>query len=108
MFREMRRNKQLLSNEETINILNSCTSGVLAVLGDDGYPYTVPLSYAYNDNKIYFHCAKSGHKLDAIKNVTKLLFVLLVKMMFSQKNSQHYSKVLSLLEKSSYLQPTKK
>jgi len=44
MFREMRRKKQLLSEAETIGILESCTSGVLAVSGDDGYPYTRPLA----------------------------------------------------------------
>ena len=54
MFRKMRRNKQLLSAEETIDILTKGTSGVLAVQGDDDYPYAVPLSYIYYDNKIYF------------------------------------------------------
>ena len=59
MFREMRRKKQLLSKEkETIEILKSCTSGVLGVVGDDGYPYTVPVSYALKDDKIFIHSAK--------------------------------------------------
>ena len=57
MFREMRRNRQALSYEECETILNRATSGVLAVSGDDGYPYAVPLSYVYADSKIYFHCA---------------------------------------------------
>jgi hypothetical protein len=60
MFREMRRKKQLLSKEETIEILKSCTSGVLGVIGDDGYPYTVPVSYALKDDKIFIHSAKEG------------------------------------------------
>jgi uncharacterized protein len=72
MFREMRRKKQLLSNEESIKILNSCTAGVLGVSGDDGYPYTVPVSYAYEDGKLYFHCAKQGHKIDGIKRNDKV------------------------------------
>ena len=59
MFREMRRKNQLLSLEETISILEQETSGTLAVLGDDGYPYAVPLSYVYEASKIYFHCAKT-------------------------------------------------
>jgi nitroimidazol reductase NimA-like FMN-containing flavoprotein (pyridoxamine 5'-phosphate oxidase superfamily) len=58
MFREMRRNKQQLSFEECEEILKKSTAGVLAVSGDDGYPYAVPLSYVYCDNKIYFHSAK--------------------------------------------------
>ena len=62
----MRRKKQLLSDAETIEILQSCTSGVLAVLGDNDYPYAVPLSYAYKDGKLFFHLAKAGHKLDSI------------------------------------------
>ncbi|MEI0605869.1 pyridoxamine 5'-phosphate oxidase family protein [Brachyspira pulli] len=79
MFREMRRKKQLLSNSESISILKKCTSGVLAVSGDDDYPYTVPLSYVYDDNKIFFHAAKSGYKLDAIKNNNKVSFCVIEK-----------------------------
>ena len=73
MFRKMRRNKQLLPLEECVEILNRGTSGVLAVTGDDDYPYAVPLSYVYYDNKIYFHGAKTGHKLDAVSK--RYLFV---------------------------------
>ena len=49
MFREMRRQKQVLSLEENIQVLSRGTSGVLAVSGDDDYPYAVPLSYVYHD-----------------------------------------------------------
>ena len=59
MFREMRRKKQLLSAEESLSILNRMTSGVLAITGDNDYPYAVPLSYVYYDNKLYFHAAVS-------------------------------------------------
>ena len=79
MFREMRRKKQLLSNEETIAILEKCTSGVLAILGDDNYPYAVPLSYAYYDNRIVFHSARNGYKLDAIRNNNKASFCVIEK-----------------------------
>lgn len=77
MFREMRRKAQQLPNNEAIQILESCTSGVLAVAGDDGYPYAVPLSYAYDDGKIYFHFATEGHKLDAIKRNDKASFCVI-------------------------------
>jgi len=77
MFREMRRKKQLLSKKETEKILKSNTAGVLGVIGDEGYPYTVPLSYVYYDSKIYFHCAKSGHKLDAIMENNKVSFCVI-------------------------------
>ncbi len=74
MFREMRRRKQVLSAEETEAVLKRATAGVLSVSGDDGYPYGVPVSYIYTDGKIYFHCAKTGHKLDAIARNEKVSF----------------------------------
>ena len=77
MFREMRRKKQVLSTEECTRILQEGTSGVLALDGDDGYPYAVPLSYVLSGDKIYFHCAKSGHKLDAIARNEKASFCVI-------------------------------
>lgn len=75
MFRPMRRSKQALSDEESRRILSDASSGVLAVLGDNGYPYAVPLSFAFDGNDhLYFHCAVSGHKLDAIQNEPKVSF----------------------------------
>ncbi|MDD2621359.1 MAG: pyridoxamine 5'-phosphate oxidase family protein [Syntrophomonadaceae bacterium] len=74
MFRTMRRSKQLLSMEDTETVMNRCTNGVLACLGDDDYPYAVPLSYVYFNQKIYFHSAKVGHKIDAIMKNAKVSF----------------------------------
>lgn len=74
MFRKMRRCAQSLTKEECELILKMATSGTLALMGDDGYPYAVPLSYVYDGDKIYFHCAKEGHKIDAIKNCEKASF----------------------------------
>ena len=74
MFRELRRKNQSLTKEECINVLKSASSGVLATLGDDNYPYAAPLNFVYKDNKIYFHCATNGHKLDAIKKNSKVSF----------------------------------
>lgn len=74
MFREMRRGKQLLSMEDTIAVMDRCTNGVLACLGDEDYPYAVPLSYVYFNDKIYFHSAKDGHKIDAITKNPKVSF----------------------------------
>ncbi len=79
MFRKMRRFKQRLTNDECITILKNSKSGVLAVSGDDGYPYTVPLNFVYADGKIYFHCAKSGHKLDAVRANDKVSFCVIDK-----------------------------
>ena len=79
MFRNMRRFKQALSLEESRKILEGGTSGVLAVSGDDDYPYAVPLSFVYDaeNSRLYFHCAKSGHKLDAIKRNCKASFCVI-------------------------------
>ena len=74
MFREMRRKRQELTETECVEILKRNTSGVLAVSGDDGYPYAVPLSYVYDGGVLYFHCAKNGHKLDAINSNDKVSF----------------------------------
>lgn len=77
MFRPMRREKQLLSQEETAAVLDRGTSGVLALSGDDGYPYAVPISYVCDGDKLYFHCARSGHKLDAIRRSEKASFCVI-------------------------------
>lgn len=66
MFREMRRKNQQLSQQESLAVLQRGSSGVLALSGDEGYPYAVALNFVYHDGSIYFHCAKSGYKLDAI------------------------------------------
>lgn len=77
MFREMRRKRQALSPEENAAVLRQGTSGVLALSGDNDYPYAVPVSYVYDGEKLYFHCAKSGHKLDAIRRNAKASFCVI-------------------------------
>ncbi len=79
MFREMRRYRQRIPEEEAIRILEQGSGGVLAVLGDDGYPYAVPLSYVYADRTVYFHCAASGHKLDALRRYEKVSFCVIAR-----------------------------
>ena len=73
MFREMRRFKQQVSEAECIDILKSTKRGVLSVIGDEGYPYGMPINHYYceADGKLYFHGAKAGHKIDAIKACDK-------------------------------------
>lgn len=77
MFRQMRRNSQRLSAEECVDILVRATSGVLALSGDGGYPYAVPLSYVYDDSKLYFHSAVQGHKIDAVRGCDKASFCVI-------------------------------
>jgi nitroimidazol reductase NimA-like FMN-containing flavoprotein (pyridoxamine 5'-phosphate oxidase superfamily) len=73
-FREMRRKRQQLSDEESIEILQTATSGTLALLGDGDYPYAVPISYVFSEGKLYFHSALSGHKVDAIRGRDRASF----------------------------------
>lgn len=76
-FRKMRRSRQQLPEAACIAVLQENTAGVLAVSGDGGYPYAVPLSYVYEDNALYFHCAKTGHKLDALKRCDRASFCVI-------------------------------
>jgi len=94
MFRKMRRIKQLLPSEETIKIIQACTAGVLGVIGDDDYPYTIPVSYAYKDGKLFFHGAKEGHKIDSIKRNDKVTFCVIEKDEVIQKTfTTHFRSV---------------
>lgn len=79
MFRDIRRNRQCLTKEECIDILEHGSDGILSVLGDDDYPYGIPLNYFYYNGKIYFHCAKTGHKTDAINKHDKVSFCVVDK-----------------------------
>lgn len=81
MFREMRRFKQQISEEECIRILKEQPRGILSMIGDNGYPYGIPLDHWYSekDNRLYFHCAKTGHKLDAIAAFDKVSYCVMDK-----------------------------
>ena len=76
MFRKMRRFKQQLENRENIEVLKQEPRGVLSVLGEDGYPYGIPMDHWYDEKtgNIYFHGAKEGHKIDAIKACDKVSY----------------------------------
>lgn len=76
-FRKMRRSRQQLSKSECDTILAKATSGTLALLGDNGYPYAVPISHVYADGRLYFHSALSGHKVDAIRSCDKASFCVI-------------------------------
>lgn len=79
MFRKMRRFKQRISDEKCIEILTNEPRGILALHGEDGYPYALPLNHYYHNGSLYFHCAAEGHKLDAIKRDPKASFCVLDK-----------------------------
>lgn len=79
MFRKMRRFKQALSEEECINVLVHQKRGVLSLIGEDGYPYGIPMDHYYDPktHMLYFHGAKEGHKIDAIMKNNKVSYTVI-------------------------------
>lgn len=96
MFRALRRAKQALPQRECEAILQRGETCVLALAGDDGYPYAVPVNYCYAEGKIYIHCAKEGHKLDAIRRDPKAsLAVIDCAKVLPEEYSTHYRSVIA-------------
>ena len=81
MFREMRRFKQQITTEECKKVLKEEKRAAFSVIGDEGYPYTIPINFYYDeaDNIIYFHGAKEGHKMDCLKQCDKASFCVMDK-----------------------------
>lgn len=77
MFRHMRRKKQELSIEECEHILKKQQRGFLSVMGDEEYPYVIPINYYYTNNTVIFHSSSEGHKIDAIKKHDKVSFTVI-------------------------------
>ena len=78
MFREVRKKKNEISVEAAEKLLENERRGVLAVSGDDDYPYAIPINFLYcrEDGKIYFHGSRAGHKVDSIKRNDKVCFTV--------------------------------
>ena len=77
MFRPMRRIKQQLSEEKSLEVLKKAKRGVLSVIGDDGWPYGIYLNPHFENGRIYFHGAKAGHKIDALKKESRASFTVI-------------------------------
>lgn len=96
MFREMRRIKCKLSDDAAEKILREGLYGILALSGENNYPYAVPINYACADGKIYFHSAMTGHKIDAIKNNPKASFCVVDKHeVVAEEFTSYYSSVIA-------------
>ena len=78
MFRPLRRKKRAITDEKARELLATCKRGVFAVNGDDGYPYAIPVNYFFDaeHDKIYFHGAKAGHKVDSLRHDDKVCFTV--------------------------------
>ena len=95
MFRKMRRAAQELSDAENEAVLTKCTTGILSVLGDDGYPYGVPVNYVWKDGKIIFHGAKVGHKAEAIDEYDKVCFTVIEQdIVVAEELTDYYRSVI--------------
>lgn len=95
MWRKMRRSRQELSLAEAEEILRGQTNGVLALNGDDGYPYAVPVSYVYADGKIFYHSALSGHKMDALERSDKVTFCVVAQdLIVPEKFTSYFKSVI--------------
>lgn len=95
---EIRRKDRAVDENAALEILKSGSFGVLSTIGADGYPYGVPVNYAYDDGKIYFHCAKNvGHKQDNLRFSGKVSFTVVTKSDVISENSQQVMKVPLLL-----------
>ncbi|HAQ39663.1 MAG TPA: MFS transporter [Clostridiales bacterium] len=76
MFREMRKKNKEMNKDEITEVLLNGEFGILSTIDENGYPYGVPLNYAYKNGFIYFHCAKTGHKTDNIMKNNKVSFCI--------------------------------
>lgn len=96
MFREMRKKKREIGRDEAIMILKNGEYGVLSTIGADGYPYGVPVNYAYFDGAVYFHCATEGHKLDNISNSERVSFCVVgrTRLIPERHGSEYESAIL--------------
>lgn len=97
MFRELRRIKQMLDDEQTESILRDCEYGVLSTCSQDGQPYGVPLNFVYENGRLYFHCATQGQKLDYIALNPKVCFTVTAKAeILAQDFSTSYQSVVAM------------
>ena len=78
MFKPIRKKINEIDRAATEALLTSNRRGVLAMNGDNGYPYAIPINYFYDNEtqRIYFHGAKAGHKVDALKASDKVCFTV--------------------------------
>lgn len=96
MFRDMRRKKQQLGEDECLAIIDTATSGVLSLIGDGGYPYGVPLSFVRVGKALVFHSAAEGHKIDAVKANPKASFTIVAQdVVVPSEYNTHFRSVIA-------------
>ena len=94
-MREMHKKNSKLSDEAAFELLKKGEHGILALNGDDGYPYAVPITYSYFDNCIYFHSADHGYKIDILRMNPKACFSVIINVeVMPSKFSAKYESVI--------------
>lgn len=95
MFRPIRRKERSMSEEESMQVLKEASAGVLALAGDDGYPYALPLNYVFSGGRLYFHSAAAGHKIDAVRRWDKASFCVFDRdQVYPEGYTTHYRSVI--------------
>ncbi len=95
-FRPMRRKARQMDGDKCREILKTASSGVLALSGDDGYPYAVPVSFAYDGDSLWFHGARTGHRLEAARREPRCSFCAVVRDDVDPDNyTTHYASVIA-------------
>lgn len=74
MMREIRRKDRAMEQEKMIKVLETQAYGILSTADAGGQPYGMPLSYVYTNGAIYFHCATEGHKLENLRENSRVSF----------------------------------
>ena len=109
MFKEIKRNDRALPEEEMFDIMNRVEYGVLSTIGDDNYPYGVPVNFVFFEDHIYFHCALQGHKLENIDHNSKVSFCVVADVsLLPDKFSTKYRSVISFGTASEVTDPVKR
>lgn len=107
MFKDMRKIKRQMTDEDSRKALLIGIDGVLGTISDNGYPYAIPVNYIFHNEKVYFHCATKGHKLDNIIRSNKVSFTVITKNDIDEKEfSTNYQSVV-IFGKAKLIKPNK-
>ena len=69
---EMRRKDRRRDEAFCLDLIDRCTNGVMALTTEEDTPYCLPLSFVRKDRSLYFHCARSGRKIDLLRICPKV------------------------------------
>ncbi|PKK99996.1 MAG: MFS transporter [Tenericutes bacterium HGW-Tenericutes-1] len=106
MFRPMRRIDKQMSDSDTLALLKRGQEGILGTISENGYPYTLVVNYVYYNNKVYFHSALEGHKIDNIRSNDKVSFTVYDNVEVVGEELNTYYQSLTLFGKAKVIDAT--